>query len=193
MSVIASTEASDKGAFQHVLCIWYLVQFQKNYANKVQALINFNSKINMIPLAYRAELGLTTQKTSVKAQKIDGLLLKTYGIAPASFLLQDSLRRVQFFEKTFLLADTSIEVVLEMSFLSLGNIDIKFAELEKLTWRSYTIAEALPTTSWVKLIDKSEFAKAARDKNSKNFVMYISVLEATTIYLSQVAQIAALK
>ncbi len=33
----------------------------------------------MIP-AYITKLGLTTQNTSVGAQKIDGLLLKTHGI-----------------------------------------------------------------------------------------------------------------
>ncbi len=83
--------------------------------------------------AYVAELGLTTQKTSVRAQMIDGLPLETYGMASASFSLQDSLGRVRFFEETFLLVDTSMEVVLEMPFLSLSNADIEFAELGKLT------------------------------------------------------------
>ncbi len=99
--------------------------------------------------AYTRKLGFTTWKTSVKAQKIDGLPLKIYGMAPASFLLQDSLGRVWFFEETFLLTDTSIEMVLEIPFLSLSNADIKFAELGKLTWRLYTIAETLFTTSQV--------------------------------------------
>ncbi len=36
-------------------------------------------------LAYVAELGLTIQKTSVSAQKIDGLLLETYNMASARF------------------------------------------------------------------------------------------------------------
>ncbi len=83
--------------------------------------------------AYVAELGLTARKTSGGAYKIDDLALKTYGMASASFLLQDSLRRVRFFEETFLLADTSMEVVLRMPFLSPSNVDVEFAELEKLT------------------------------------------------------------
>ncbi len=37
--------------------------------------------------AYIVELGLTTQKTSIGAQKIDGSPLETYGMALASFLL----------------------------------------------------------------------------------------------------------
>ncbi len=108
--------------------------------------------------AYTVELGLTAWKTSVGAQKIDGLPLETYGMASASFLLQNSLRRVRFFEETFLLADTSMEVVLGMPFLSLSNADVKFAEVGKLTWRLSTTVNALPTTSQIELIDKREFA-----------------------------------
>ncbi len=44
--------------------------------------------------AYAAELGFTTRKTSVGAQKIDSSPLETYGMASASFSLQDSLWRV---------------------------------------------------------------------------------------------------
>ncbi len=51
--------------------------------------------------AYVAELGLTTRKTSVGAQKIDGSPLETYGMASANISLQDSLGRVRFFEETF--------------------------------------------------------------------------------------------
>ncbi len=51
----------------------------------------------------------------------------------ARFSLQDSLGKVWFFEETFLLADTSMEVVLGMPFLSLSNADVEFAELGKLT------------------------------------------------------------
>ncbi len=41
-------------------------------------------------LAYAAKLGLITQKTSVKAQKIDGLPLKTHGMTSARFSIQNS-------------------------------------------------------------------------------------------------------
>ncbi len=74
--------------------------------------------------AYAAKLGLITRKTSVGAQKIDGSPLETHGITSAKFSLQDSLGRVRFFEETFLLADTSMEVVLGMPFLSLSNVDV---------------------------------------------------------------------
>ncbi len=172
-------------------CIWYLAQFQNN---EVQALINSNSEVNVMTRAYAMKLGLTTWKTSVGAQKIDGLLLETYGIVLASFLLLDNLGRVRFFEKTFLLAESSIEVVLGIPFLSLNNVNVKFAELGKLTWRLYTVAEALKTISQVELIDKKEFAKVAMDENSETFGVHMSALDVaeSSIYLSRAAQIAAL-
>ncbi len=86
-----------------------------------------------------------------------------------------------------------MEVVLGILFLSFSNVDIKFAELGKLTWRLYTVTKVLPTTSWVKLIDKKVFAKAVLDENSEIFVVYVATLKTTTIYLSRAAQIAALQ
>ncbi len=82
--------------------------------------------------AYTAELGLTTRKTSVGAQKIDGSPLETYNMVSASFSLQESLGRFRFFEETFLIADISLEVVLGMPFLALKNANFQFSR-EKLT------------------------------------------------------------
>ncbi len=73
--------------------------------------------------AYIAELSLTTWKTRVRTQKIDGLPLKTYDIVSASFLLQDSLERVRFFEETFLLVNTNINMILGMLFVAFNNAD----------------------------------------------------------------------
>lgn len=84
-------------------------------------------------LAYAAKLGLTIQNTSVKAQKIDGSTLETYSIVLAGFSLQDNLKKVWFFKGNFLLADTSLKMVLEMSVLFLNKIEVEFAELRKLT------------------------------------------------------------
>lgn len=131
-------------------------------------------------LAYTIKLGFSNRKTSVGAQKIDSLLLETYCIVSASFSLLDDLERVWFFEKTFLLVNTSMKVVLKMLFLSLRNANIEFVELGKLIWRFYIITEILPTTSWIKLIDKREFAKTALDGSSKTFVMYVAALEILT-------------
>ena len=62
--------------------------------------------------AYIAKLGLIIQKTDVCAMVI------------AEFSVQDKFGKVQFFEETFLLADTSTEVVLEMFFLTFSNADV---------------------------------------------------------------------
>ncbi len=99
------------------------------------------------------------------------------------FSLQNSLGKILFFKKTFLLANTSMEVILRMPFLFVNNINVEFAELEKLTWRLYMAVEALPTTNWIKLIGKREFAKAALDGNYKIFVMHITTLKVLIVIL----------
>lgn len=98
------------------------------------------------------------------------------------FLLPDSPEKVWFFEETFLLAGTSMEVILGMPFLKLSNADVKFLA-GKLTWRTYTIIEALPIAKRVELIDKHEFAKVALDKNFEMFMVYVSTLEALGVWL----------
>ncbi len=77
--------------------------------------------------AYTAKLGLVTQKTNVGTQKIDRSALVTYGIVIASFSLQETLGKVRFFEETFILSDTSIEIVLGMPSVTLPDADIRFA------------------------------------------------------------------
>lgn len=70
-----------------------------------------------------------------------------------------------------------------MSFLSFNNINIQFGT-ERLIWRLYIIAKALPTTRRVKLIDKMRFARTALNKNSETFVVHITALDVVkmTIY-----------
>ncbi len=70
-----------------------------------------------------------------------------------------------------------MEMVLGMPFLSLNNINVKFAELRKFIRRSYTAIEAVPTTSRVKPIGKREFAKVVMNKNSETFIMHMSALD----------------
>ena len=96
-------------------------------------------------LAYTKQLGIWTQKTDVGAPKIDGLNLDTFEIIIAGFQVINKLDMTRFFQKTFLLANTMMEVVLKIPFLTLSNVDIQFAEKE-LTWKSYTTKKALLTT-----------------------------------------------
>lgn len=79
-------------------------------------------------------------------------------MALARFLLQDSQKRVQFFEETFFLAKRSMEMVMRMPSLVFNNTNFQF-DTEKFTWRSYTVVEALPIIGCIKLIDKKKFAK----------------------------------
>lgn len=53
--------------------------------NKVQALIDLNNKINAIMLVYALKLAFQVRRTNVKAQKIDGSILKIFKIALANF------------------------------------------------------------------------------------------------------------
>lgn len=80
---------------------------------------------------YAAKLDFSIWKTNVRAEKIDILLLEIYDMALTRFLLQDSLKKVRFFEKTFLLTNTSMKIVLKMHFLALINANFQFG-VEKL-------------------------------------------------------------
>ena len=57
-------------------------------------------------LAYASKLGLQVQKTDVRTQKIDNLLLETFGMVIANFQVLDKLGKACFFQKTFLLYKT---------------------------------------------------------------------------------------
>lgn len=57
--------------------IYYPIQFKKN---KVQILIDFDSQINAMTLAYIPKLGLRVYCTNIKVQKIEGSTLKTFEI-----------------------------------------------------------------------------------------------------------------
>ena len=62
-----------------------------------------------------------------------------------------------------------MEIVLEMFFLAFSNINFQYY-VDKLIWRFYIVVEILPTTSWVKLIDKKKFAKLVLNENFRTFI-----------------------
>ena len=66
----------------------------------------------------------------------------------AGFQVQDKFVKARFFQKTFLVADTSMEVVFRIPFLTLSKFKVDFVKKE-LTWKAYIIAKALPTTKRV--------------------------------------------
>ena len=83
----------------------------------------------MIPV-YASKLGLRVRHTDVKASKIDGSTLQTFGMVLANFQVEDTLGRTRFFQETFLLTDISTEVVLNMPFLTFSNADVQYVENE---------------------------------------------------------------
>ena len=93
-------------------------------------MIDSGSKVNTMTPTYIAKLGLKVRKTDIGAQKIDGSTLETFGMVLAGFQVEDKLRKVRFFQETFLLANISAEVVLGMPFLTLSNANVQFVEKE---------------------------------------------------------------
>lgn len=67
-------------------------------------------------LAYASKLDLKTYHTNIEAHKIDNSTLKTFEIVLASFQIEDKQRRTRFFQKIFLSANISVELVLTISF-----------------------------------------------------------------------------
>ena len=144
--------------------------------------------------AFAAKLGLSTQPTNVGAHKIDCFTLKIYEITISGFLIQERLGKIRFLEVTFLLANTTVDVVPGMPFLSLSNADIQF-DTRNLTCRTYSTTEDLPTTRQVELINKHEFARATLDENSEAFIIHVADLEALdlAIHLSRAPLLAVLQ
>ena len=199
MSVSATSVLVTDGGEKVVIrvpCIYYLVEFQKNQEQEGQeqtrALLNSGSKVNVMSPAYIERLGLKTWKTNVRAQKIDGSALETFGMVIADFQVEDKGGRPRFFQEIFLVADTQFEVVLGMPFLKISNADVSF-DKKTLTWKSYTTNKVLLTTERVQLVDLKEFVIAVLDADSKTFIVHIAIRkrEKVTIDPERKAQIEA--
>lgn len=82
---------------------------------------------------------------------------------------------MRFFQKTFLVSDTAMEIVLGLSFLIFGKVEINFANW-KLNRKTYILDEALPITKKVQIINWKEFLTAALALNEEVFVVYMAYL-----------------
>ena len=122
------------------------------------------------------KLGFKVWKTNIKAQKIDGSILKIFIMVIADLQVEDKISRSKFFQKIFLVADTKFEVILRMFFLKLSNADMSFGK-KTLMWRTYITNKALFTTKQVQIIDKKDFIIVVLDANSEMFVMCIAIQE----------------
>ena len=107
-------------------------------------------------------------------------MLNTYEMIIAAFLVVDKANRVRFFEKTFLMANISPEVVFVMPFLTLSSVNIDFSDWE-LRWRTYTTKEALPTSKCVELMGKKGFVAAVLNPEQKTYVVHVASLGSTSL------------
>ena len=120
-------------------------------------------------------------------------MLDTYELMiVAAFSGIDKTNRVKFFEKTFLLANTSLKIVFEILFLTLSGPNVGFLG-QKLHWRTYTIQKVFPTIQCIELVEKKEFAAVVLDPKYETFVIYIaSFTSFAGVYLSRKTQITGL-
>ena len=128
------------------------MQFQKDKGKHLLALLDSKIEVNVVTLAHATQLCPRLQKSNNGAEKFDNSLLETYNMIMTAFQVLDKLGHSWFFQKTFLLVDISIEVVLGILFLALNNVNIWFTK-KKLTWKTYTTEKALPTTRRFVLIN----------------------------------------
>ena len=104
----------------------------------------------------------------------------TNGMVVAAFSMVDKTNRVRFFEETFLVANVSRKIVFGMLFLTLSGADINFSA-RKLRWKTYTTKEAFPTTRYVELVEKKEFAAAIFNPEHKTYVVHIASLSSISL------------
>lgn len=99
---------------------------------------------------------------------------------------------MSFFQKTFLVVNIAMKVVIKMPVLTLAKMKINFASQE-LNWRTYTLDKILSTTKRLQIIDWKKFTTLALAPDEEAFVIHVAYLEAKIlIYLAWKAQIALL-
>ena len=117
---------------KQVTCIQYSIAFPGSVIqddlvlNPVLAILHSGSEVNVMHLAFAERLSFMMQATNISAQKIDGTTFETYGMVVAAFSVTDQANKVRFFEKTFLVANVSPDVILGMLFLTLSSANIDF-------------------------------------------------------------------
>ena len=93
-------------------------------------MIDLRSEVNTIYLIFVKQLGFSIKPIDIEVQKINDNTLNTYGIVVAAFWVTNKANQVKFCEKTFLIVNVSLEVILEIYFLSLSSANIEFLDRE---------------------------------------------------------------
>ena len=94
------------------------------------AFFNLDSKVNAVHPVFVKELGLPIRPTDIEVQKIDGIMLDIHKMVVTAFSVKDKANQIRFFEKTFLIANVCLEVVLGILFLIWSGADVNFLEHE---------------------------------------------------------------
>lgn len=69
---------------KQILYIYYLVRFKKDQT-KVQALLDSSNKVNVMSLAYAANLNLKIRLINVRAQKLNSFIFEIFKMVLANF------------------------------------------------------------------------------------------------------------
>ena len=100
-----------------------------NFGTKsILVLFDSGNKVNAIHLTFAKELDLFIRPIDVGVQKIDSTTLDIYGMVVVAFSVKNKANQVRFLEETFLVANVSPEIVLEMLFLILSGGNVDFSE-----------------------------------------------------------------
>lgn len=143
-------------------------------------LLDVSNTINIIHPIFANELGLSIRLTNIKAQKSDVILQDIYRIIVATFWVTDKINQVKIFEKTFLVANIGLEMVLGMLFLTLSSVNINFLDW-KLWWKTYTTQKTLPNTRYIEQMRKKEFAIIALDLEYEIFIVHVVSFSSTLL------------
>lgn len=129
--IIASASVIDNFTlpFKYIPFIYYQIYFKKNQA-KIQALLDSSNEVNSIIAAFVAILSLKVWPTNIKIQKINNSILEIFEMILVSFEVENKLRKARFFQETFFTANTSILIIMNMSFLTFSNANVLFTERE---------------------------------------------------------------
>lgn len=72
------------------------------------------------------QLGLKIHKTSIGAQKTDDIIVNTNQIIVSTFSMLNKDDRVRFFKNNLLLTNVKRDIVIEIFFLTMSNVNINF-------------------------------------------------------------------
>lgn len=147
-----TTDKKIEKKLEQISCIQYSMIFK----DQTKALLLSKIEVNIMSQAFTYQLGHKIRKTNIVTLKIDSTILEISEILVFIFSILDKESRERFFEKSFLLTDIKLDIVLGISFLAISNTNIDF-QARNLQQRSYTIKDKLLTTKKVELIRKKIF------------------------------------